>query len=120
MLPPLRRSAMIPEPTTVAASSSDPRHSPASRRGSGSCEQSLQLADLIDLFAERKSIKTRQWQRHKHVYSPLKHPERVSERIRSERVRCLRRPPGLPVPNVPSSGARAIPDIPHPLRCRRP
>src|SRR5271166_6001886 len=34
-LPPLRRSAMIPDPTTVAASNADPRPSANSRRDSG-------------------------------------------------------------------------------------
>ena len=35
-LPPLRRSAMIPEPTTVAASSAEPKPSALSRRDSDS------------------------------------------------------------------------------------
>src|SRR5271166_1089112 len=35
VLPPLRRSAMIPDPTTVAANSADPRPSTSARRESG-------------------------------------------------------------------------------------
>src|SRR5271166_5107399 len=35
VLPPLRRSAMIPDPTTVAANSADPRPSASTRRDSG-------------------------------------------------------------------------------------
>src|SRR5208282_1001498 len=44
--------------------------------------QSLRLADFSYPATERELVKTRDWQRREHLYSPLKHPERVSERIR--------------------------------------
>jgi hypothetical protein len=57
-LPPARRSAMIPEPTTVAARSNDPRPSASSLLGSGS-ECIVHISNRIHPVFDAKLINAR-------------------------------------------------------------
>src|SRR5271168_1235060 len=59
--PPARRSAMTPEPTTVAASNKEPKPSANNRRGRGSA-CIVRLADCIHLNFDAHLIDAGDWQ----------------------------------------------------------
>src|SRR5271163_2020767 len=69
-LPPARRSAMIPEPTTVAARSSDPSPSAGSLLARNSV-RIVCLADCVHLFFYASRIDARQGQAQKELDAPI-------------------------------------------------